>query len=966
MGEKSIVPSYSKSHVPSSLEAPSTLLDDIVHGRDRDHAISGLVANLARSDYSITNLLNDVARLKETIAKGELSTDRLVTEWTALDQSVGKCLAATALSHEKFIERTTHAFCHYDQSGIILSANQRMLDLNPDCVGRPLTDYLEDMSTQVQNAISDGSQASFDLQMRTIRGELPVLAEFGRIQTESDASGYALLLDVSDRVRAERKALEAAAFGMLKLDGKHRIVYATEKAQDLLESSLDDLRGVNARQLLDEIGDRQSQLKIEQEGIARRQGHGGEYNLVITRPKSRKQTQIRVSSMPLFDSAGNFSGSIARLEPIDQALARETLARLVATESNFNTLYDNIVGVLKQFIDFEWANLFVYSPNREYSRLVCSYGPEIQFESRWFPTRVSNTDWLDQPDTFIDDLRMYDPEALNTPDMQRALAAGMRALLIIPIRQGGRLIGGICLCSRQPGAYSQKSRRILEELLLEQALLPVFHLIEVAERDFVNNLIKKLSNIEHLQPLAKCVVDGLAEFYDFQNVSMFKVNLLRAEFNLLAQALGTTDAMPMPEDYTQPIEEGTLGECLKRGDYVILSDVQGSSEEAQIYVNPFGEAERTEWKARSELSIPIHLFGRILWILNIEDNRKDAFTVLEVETLKRVIDQIQRILERIFQNTMLTQVLDVCPGAIVLTTQNGKILRYNKDALQILQFDSMPQDDNLARYLRSPLEDISTEPVNTKTVGAGQLPVQVSRFTLDEEYDHFVYLIQDVTDLNWSMNFEKLKSVIAETTAQVRVPVSLLSTYVRRLDQQVKGVQLRDLTRKAMRQLDRIELTYDRVFASYNKNALPAGQATSFEIGHLINPILSDLPSLERKTITVPKKMDLSVCADPYRIQFALNSMLSYLLRSRSSSENIAIEVSEAGAMAEIAMTGAVRANNDIGDLAALVNATRAEIGLARNVLAQIAKDAGGEFKSRRMKDRERLSLRLPTAPVAR
>jgi GAF domain-containing protein len=704
---------------------------------------------------------------------------------------------------------------------------------------------------------------------------------------------------------------------------------------------------------------------VVRESIERRKGRGGEYDVVMKRPKSGKPTHIRISSLPLFDNLGNFAGSIERLQPMDRALARDSLAKLVATESDYQILYAKIVDVLKQFVDIDWANLFIYSPGRDFSRLVCTYGPKIEFESRWFATVDGYKDWLEREDTSIEDLSTFDPEVRKTSDSQIAIKEGMRALLCIPVRQGGKPIGGLCLISRQRGLYNVETRRNLEGLMLEQALLPVLHLVDRAERDFVRNLVEKISRFEDLQLLAKAVVDELARFYQFQNVSMFKVNVLRGHFKLLAQAIGSTTAAPLPEGYQQAIEDGLLGRCFASGEYVILSDIKDrSSDKARIYVNAVGTSAEAQPQIRSALCIPIRMFNRVLWILNIEDDRKDAFTPLEVETLKRVIYQIQSVLERTFQNTILAQVLDVCPAGIVITKQDHKILRCNREALQMLQLDEAPQSDDLSRYLRASPADLSSEPTTSTLVGANdrELPVQVSRFTLDEEYDHIVFLIQDVTDLKWSRNFAKVKAALAETTAQARVPVSLISSYLRRLGQQVETEELRDLTRKAMRQLDRIELTYDRVLAVYGKDGLPHAQTNAFDIGKLIKYILADLPMLERLEIETPEKMEFGVSADPYRILFVLSSMLSYLLRSRSRNEPIVIGVSKTGKMVEVAITGTVKQNTRVGDLASLVNTTRAEIGLARTALVQIAKDSRGEFKSRRTKGRECLMLRLPAA----
>ena len=97
-----------------------------------------------------------------------------------------------------------------------------------------------------------------------------------------------------------------------------------------------------------------------------------------------------------------------------------------------------------------------------------------------------------------------------------------------------------------------------------------------------------------------------------------------------------------------------------------------------------------------------------------------------------------------------------------------------------------------------------------------ETPVLLSTFTLPEEYDHVVVVMQDVSELQWKADFELFRAALAETAAQVRVPVSLLSSFVQQIGKKVEDEKLRDLTRKAMRQLGRIELTYDRVLASYD------------------------------------------------------------------------------------------------------------------------------------------------------
>jgi hypothetical protein len=56
-------------------ENPTVLLERILSGKDRDAVIAGLIAHLGRTSYSITDLMRDVARIKERIATTHVPTE---------------------------------------------------------------------------------------------------------------------------------------------------------------------------------------------------------------------------------------------------------------------------------------------------------------------------------------------------------------------------------------------------------------------------------------------------------------------------------------------------------------------------------------------------------------------------------------------------------------------------------------------------------------------------------------------------------------------------------------------------------------------------------------------------------------------------------------------------------------------------------------------------------------------------
>jgi len=74
----------------------------------------------------------------------------------------------------------------------------------------------------------------------------------------------------------------------------------------------------------------------------------------------------------------------------------------------------------------------------------------------------------------------------------------------------------------------------------------------------------------------------------------------------------------------------------------------------------------------------------------------------------------------------------------------------------------------------------------------------MSKFILPEEYDHVVLRVQDVAELEWKTDAKRLEAALAEAVSLVRVPLSLVSSYIRQLKQK-GGDDAIDLADKAFR-----------------------------------------------------------------------------------------------------------------------------------------------------------------------
>lgn len=202
-----------------------------------------------------------------------MPAEQLASDWSKLDRTVEECLQRTLIAHEKFLDNTLHAFCEFDPSGIITFANAKMMDWAPNCVGKELASFFGKMAPDVRAALSSKAKRRLH-QFEFVSGNNPysVLVEFGSIKAKGPTSGYALLVDMSELVDAEHKALEASPYGMLKLDAKYRIIYANKHALEFIERTADEVIG---RDAADFVSDRASRREVTQQRVERSAGRGG-------------------------------------------------------------------------------------------------------------------------------------------------------------------------------------------------------------------------------------------------------------------------------------------------------------------------------------------------------------------------------------------------------------------------------------------------------------------------------------------------------------------------------------------------------------------------------------------------------------------------------------------------------------------------------------------------------------------
>jgi PAS domain S-box-containing protein len=532
--------SVGKGHAAEPM-SPAAILQAAVKGQNHDRLIHQLAAHLHRPGYSVIDFLHDVAVVKTRLA-ADGPIDQQIEGWKRLDRVVEDCIALVSAARETFIEATLHAFCELDGDAIIVSANRKMRQLAPDCVGRDLPPLFGESAGEVRQLLISGAHQLYHFELVTEAKRHPVLVEFGRFISEQKTGGFAFLIDMSDAVEAEHRALDASPHGIVKLDARSRILYANQNLLDILELPFDEVCGRDAR---DFVKDNESLKEVNHQIAERQKGRGGEYEITITRAKSGTKTRLRLTSYPSFEASGQYAGMLTSVVPIDGEIARNEIARLVATQTSYQALFEGVIEIVKRFIAFDWADLSVFTPERDYALSFCRYAAEGEskpYAVRWWEILPTHHDSIEKC-PIIADLATFlvaTPEGRNllerTAALQDVVKEGRRGTLSLAVRNRGQIVGCLSLQSRRPDCYNDNMLKLLRELGVDQAMQAAFSARERAESEFVSELLRKITAAKDHMQLAETIVAEIANFYGFENVSIFKVNLLRGHFSISGAA----------------------------------------------------------------------------------------------------------------------------------------------------------------------------------------------------------------------------------------------------------------------------------------------------------------------------------------------------------------------------------------------------------------------------------------------
>jgi PAS domain S-box-containing protein len=542
-----------------------------------------------------------------------------------------------------------------------------------------------------------------------------------------------------------------------------------------------------------------------------------------------------------------------------------------------------------RIVPFSLFSITLFSEDGEHAQLFYVY-PALQYQlsARW--TAMSNyakkfveTQQImnipDLPAFFdLDDWRVY----RDDPDVRAFLDAGIHSSVSYPVKAGNRVVATVSFSrTRDQGSFSQQDQGRLGCLPLDAAVSMALHYQKVGDLSFVLDLIRQIQAASTSpERTAAILIEEIARHFEWENVSIFQADEQQGRLCLVAQQ-AKKESFRLPKNWCHTIDEGVTGQVYRTGETLNVRDVK-DSKWGGIVLQQCPEA-------RSELCIPIIVSGRVYWVLDIVDSKRNAFVMEEQSALENIIREVALVLHLAVQTQIFSELLKRSKDAVIQTDFLGIIKQTNPATEELLGYSEAELNGTpFARYFkdqeqaRRVAESSCVPNDEVQLLSKDGLPVSLllSGTSLPQEFGLKVYVCNDLSARKRMETLEILRHMFNELASQVKTPLSLAFTWLGRLQKTESRPDAADVLAKTLKQLNKVDLSYDRLLFYERYKTIAPLEKTVFALPVLVETIRQEMPDEVAAQIEVTAQPDLSlVVADIFQIGFCVESVLAYLLR---------------------------------------------------------------------------------------
>lgn len=764
------------------------------------------------------------------------------------DTIVRQALAEAGPNRLGALEATSQGFAELDGSGRVRWHNPSLGRLlgRSSLMGETVFAWFSDgdqLTTRFENLASDGGgtikhrRLTLECADRTrqVDVEICVAGRRGAI------TAYLLVRDASAHLEAQERAFAAADFGVVRTGPAGEIISCNQYIARRLGGQPKDVIGCRVRDL---VADEEDRALVDRELERRERGEASTF-IVKARVQGAAPRHVRVAAFPEFDDDGT------------TRIATLAFVRMIEPEHICQTLLGKMAEVtdVRQRVELIHAHIAPLVPHDSLVFSICDDTgdwswpahvvprPNPPWATRWFPISGAMRTWsLAARDAFgnilIKDVprwrQMLPPEELlrDDPTVLSLIGSGVRSSLSVPVVLGDRIIASISLMRTTDPPFDDVESSYLFELQLRETAANLAFQHSRQEREFLNELhrvvVAELSASDDSsisaprdrsrhRTVGELVTRQLCEFYRWRAVEIFEVDLADRAFIRLGACEWVDDKVVASTNATRkPLEYGLLGRACATGDARHHPPRDGHSRPDASH-EPFEGS--YPW-AKSAISLPVKLKGRVVWIINIEDDRVDAFNDQEQKKLTQFVEYMQGALERLYMDSLLGEIFDNASDVILVVDPDGRICFANERAAIVLRTTRAAlAGQGLADMLLDPQDaERLLTPSRIRDVRcAFRRPndkpcyVIASAASWQNAFGLKIVYATELDIQSWHADLQVIEGALAQAARQSNNSIMRLYDFVRRLSEVPGDRNLGKEGRRIEKHLADVKLTYDRI-----------------------------------------------------------------------------------------------------------------------------------------------------------
>jgi PAS domain-containing protein len=800
-----------------------------------------------------------------------------------------------------------------DRAGTVLSASNSLLATAPNIVGKSVKEAF-DIDPVV---LSGGHERSgnYGVYANTYGELMPAMLQVLYEVAGDPGSTLVNVMDGAPFRRVETERFESTPFSVIRVSPDGIVRFANDDAIKTLARPSDETIGHPLARLFNTPGTEVLTSTLK-ECISKRSSKPLEVTSVSK--ESDRDEHLHLLLTPDIAPGNHVLGVVATI-PSTLSRIRDDISRLALDPSikSWKARIAVILERIRKIIEFDHANFGVYAENAALFRSLVIYPDDhMKWPSRWMELPPFIPEWVASGETWVGNVPQFvdeHPEFRKNEVTRHYLKNGIAASVSLVASDSKGPTSALSLCSLKANQYDAVHLKILRDLDLEAILIRIEEDVRRERQAFMQRMRKRIACATNLREASRHVVDEISEHFEWEYVALFRVNRRREQFELLHQN-PCKRRFHIDEGYTQSFNHGMLWATLSSGEARTVNNI-GSSKCNQYGYMSLGRP------ARSAMTIPIRLNGRIRWILDIETSFTEAFRGPDKRAIENLVEAIEQSLTQRTMRQIKEHLMTKTEQGVLVVGIEGIVLEMNPVAADLLGRSSCRVEEGETVFLKQYLDE--TDP-RLKDVFSGMEQIDKQRIELhgddgrtrtvlgtrkilDESFDSALWFLTDIETDHWTVDLGFLRETVSDVAQQTRASLALASAIACQLSTQWTATQVRPsrnatdqnnadgLCKQIVSELGKADITFERLAEGLAIRKHPVRSIDLFDLRYCVGDVINSMPERDRQRVDFQMPSTrYAVKGDAGRLAFVVRSLVAHLIRVRVDEESrIKIELRE-------------------------------------------------------------------------